>query len=367
MLIFDKVEIRNNLTLENIYELLNEWGGEPEYTNFGIISSTICHNPPGTGSKKLYYYENSKLFRCYSGCEDPTFDIFQLAIKIMEIQKRIVFNLNDSVRWIAQHFGFSGTEEFIEEESLEDWKHFSNYERIQSIETNKQEIILKEYDKTILSRFNYSVQIKPWLEEEINEKTLRKANIGYYPGGDQITIPHYDINNRFIGLRGRTLCADEGERYGKYRPLKINKVLYNHPLGFNLYGLNWAKNNIVLMKKVIVFESEKSVLKYLSYFGIDNSIAVACCGSSLSAYQVQLLLSLGVEEIIIAFDKQYKNLNTEESKIWQKKLVQIYNKYKNNVIISFLWDKENLLEYKNSPIDEGPEKFLKLFKERIIL
>ena len=61
MLVFDKSEIRALLNSENIYDLLNEWGGEPEYTSFGIISSTICHNRPGEGSKKLYYYENRRL------------------------------------------------------------------------------------------------------------------------------------------------------------------------------------------------------------------------------------------------------------------------------------------------------------------
>ena len=51
--------------------------------------------------------------------------------------------------------------------------------------------------------------------------------IGFYPGGDQITIPHFDANGRFIGLRGRTMCVEEGEKYGKYRPVVINKNLYS--------------------------------------------------------------------------------------------------------------------------------------------
>ena len=102
------------------------------------------------------------------------------------------------------------------------------------------------------------------------------------------------------------MCKDEGELYGKYRPLSINKIIYNHPLGMNLYGLNWAKNQISIIKKAIVFESEKSVLKYMSYFGINNNIAVACCGSNLSAYQIQMLIDSGAKEIVVAFDKQYE-------------------------------------------------------------
>ena len=46
-MLYDKKEIRELLTIENIFELLHEWGGDPEYTEAGITSSTICHNPPG--------------------------------------------------------------------------------------------------------------------------------------------------------------------------------------------------------------------------------------------------------------------------------------------------------------------------------
>lgn len=366
MLIFDKNDIKQALSIEQIFDLLQNWGAEPEYTNFGILSSTICHNKPGEGSKKLYYYANSELFQCYSNCN--SFDIFQLVIKVMEIQNNIVFNLNDAVRWIAQKLGISGRlEEDINDEGLKDWKYLANYERIQEIKVNTQEIVLKQYDDVILSRFNYQVKLDPWLQEGINQEVLDYASIGYYAGGDQITIPHFDINNRFIGLRGRTLCKMEGELYGKYRPLKVNNELYNHPLGYNLYGLNWTKENIKTMKKAVLVEGEKSVLKYASYFGIENNICVASCGSSLTSYQVQLLLSLGINELIIAFDKQYEKCNTEESNKWAKKLVQIHNKYKNEILISFLWDKDEILGYKESPLDVDKEKFLYLFKKRIIL
>ena len=83
---YDKDFIKQELTTENIFSLLEEWGGEPEYTNYGILSTTICHNLPGDGSRKLYYYSNSGLFKCYTGC-DATFDLFELCIKVYDIQK----------------------------------------------------------------------------------------------------------------------------------------------------------------------------------------------------------------------------------------------------------------------------------------
>jgi hypothetical protein len=367
MLVFDKLKIREALTDENIYDLLQEWGGDPSRDTFGYVSATICHNPPGEGSRKLYYYENTGLFRCYTGC-DSYFDIFELTTKVAKIQWDKEFDLNDAVRWIAQKFGFSGDHENRpEEEDLDDWKYLANYERIQDITVKDNSIILKEYDKSILERFNYEVKIGPWLREGITQAAIEQAQVGYYPGGDQITIPHFDKDGRFIGLRGRTLCADEGERFGKYRPMKINKELYNHPLGMNLYGLNWSKNNINVIKKAIIFESEKSVLMYGSYFGIDNNISVACCGSSISAYQIQMLMDAGAEEIIIAFDRQFQDIGDNEFKHLKNNLLKLRNKYKNYVNISFIFDKNKITGYKSSPIDEGPEKFLQLFKERIVL
>ena len=121
MLVFDKLKIREALTDENIYDLLQEWGGDPSRDTFGYVSATICHNPPGEGSRKLYYYENTGLFRCYTGC-DSYFDIFELTTKVAKIQWDKEFDLNDAVRWIAQKFGCSGDHENRpEDEDLDDW------------------------------------------------------------------------------------------------------------------------------------------------------------------------------------------------------------------------------------------------------
>ena len=163
------------------------------------------------------------------------------------------------------------------------------------------------------------------------------------------------------------MCAEEAERYGKYRPLKVNNQLYNHPLSMNLYNLNKSQQNIQIMKKAVIFESEKSSLKYQSYFGIDNDISVACCGSNISNIQIQLLIDCGAEEIIIAFDRQFQEISDDEFNHLKKNLLKIGNKYKNYVNISFIFDKNKITSYKASPIDEGPEKFLQLYKERIVL
>lgn len=366
MIDYDKLEIRNSLDPDQIFELLSDFGGEPEYNDNCIISRTICHNPIGKGSRKLYYYYENKLFHCYSGCDEPSFDVFQLVIKVMDIQKNIHFDLNDAVRFVAYQFGIGGTFKTDAKES-DDWRIFSNYDRVKKVEIKKQEVTLKEYDISILKRLNYDVLIRPWLSEGISQEIIDSNIIGYYPGADQITIPHFDKDGRFVGLRGRTLSMEQAEHYGKYRPVTINKQLYNHPLGLNLYNLNRSAPNIKVMKKAIIFESEKSCLMYQTYFGTDADISVATCGSNLSSYQVQLLLDKGVNEIVIAFDRQFKNVGDEEFKILTKKLEKFYYKYKNDVDMSFILDKGKITNYKASPIDEGKDKFIYLYNKRIYL
>jgi hypothetical protein len=135
----------------------------------------------------------------------------------------------------------------------------------------------------------------------------------------------------------------------------------------NLYNLNNSKNNIKLYGKAIVLEAEKSCLQYQSYFGLENDITVACCGSNLSTYQVEMLLEEGAKEIIIGFDRQFQNVGDDEHRKLVANLKKIHSKYKNYATISFIFDRRKITDYKSSPTDHGRDIFLQLFKKRIFL
>lgn len=376
---YDKDELKLNLTIEQVFELVAEFGGEPRMQGNFFIARTICHNPAGEGSHKLYYYDNTKLFRCYTDC-GTTFDIYELICKIKnhnqeyktyysregkQIQRE--WQIFDAIEFVAIYFGYSAqTFDFQDsQEKLQDWKVFSNYERINNVEEQQQKVELKIFDDKILKHLPRP-HITPWEKEGISQEVMLHRGIAYDPKNQGIVIPHYDIDGNLIGIRERTLIKEE-EKTGKYKPAILNGKMYNHPLGFNLYNLNNSKENIKILQKAVVFEGEKSPLLYASYFGEENDITVASCGSSLISYQIKLLLSLGVKEIIIGYDKQFKEIGDEEWKRWTKKLYDIHTKYGAYVQISYLFDKKDLLDYKDSPIDKGPDIYMKLFKERIML
>lgn len=362
----DKDELKKSLTIDQVYELVVDLGGEPQpIKGNSFISRTICHNPAGQGSYKLYYYDNGEegIFHCYTGCAEGSFDIFELVRKQKTISTGEEWSLPKAMTFVAAYFGYSFTNlDFGQEkESLEDWKILQHYED-NNKEEQKKIVELKQYDKNIL-KYLSTPRILPWEKEGIERKVMLHRGIAYDPRNQSIIIPHYDINNNLIGIRERTLIKDQ-EDNGKYKPAFINYQMYNHPLSFNLYNINNSKENIKIIKKAIVGEGEKFCLTYASYFGEENDITVACCGSSLISYQVQLLLSLGVEEIIIAFDKQFKEIGDDEFKRWTKKLIDIHNKYSSYTTINFIFDKWNLLQYKDSPIDKGKNIFLELFNRR---
>ncbi len=360
---YDKDYIKNTLEIEQVQQVCEGLGAFVQRRGEGmLVMDTICHNLPGEGSQKLYYYDNTKLFRCYTDCSEY-FDLFQLIIKANETQYEEEMELFKAVAYVAQMFGFESVEEDGFDNNLEDWLILNKFSNRKNKGEKKRvsDNFLKSYDEDILDRLPHPL-VYPWFKEGISRETQNRFEIGYYAGGCQITIPHRDIDGRMIGLRGRSLVKEECDIYGKYRPITINNTMYNHPLGFSLYGLNYNKENIKKSKIAIVWEGEKSVMLYDSLFGANNNISVACCGSSFSMHQFNLLRELGVQEIVLAFDRQFQELGDLEFKRHVKHLKALGDKYKNYVKISCLFDKEMLTGYKDSPIDCGKETFLHLFK-----
>lgn len=358
----NKDELKFSLSIENVESFIADLGGEPQNLSDHLTCKTICHCG---NSHKLYYYDNTHLFKCYTECEGESFDIYSLTQRVKHNEGQD-WSLPRAINYVASYFGYSAKEFDFEEqdEVLEDWDFIKNYEKINSI-VEEQKVDLKIYNDEILNRLPHP-RIEAWEKEGILNDVILDRGICYDPVAQGIVIPHYDVNGRLIGIRERTLIKEE-EKYGKYKPAVICGKMYNHPLSFNLYNLNNSKDNIKIMKKAIVFEGEKSPLLFASMFGEESDITVACCGSSLIAYQVKLLLSFGVEEIIIAFDKQFQKIGDDEFKRWKRKLIDINKKYSSYATISFMFDKWDLLEYKDSPIDKGKDVFLELFERRIIL
>lgn len=347
-------EIKDALTTDAIRNILSSYGVEPyQETETYFVYPTVCHNPEH-GSNKLYYYFDSKIFMCYTEC-DEAFNIFQM---IQKLEKHLGNTIN--VFEAAKKIGFDSAS--IRKKTLEEIaseKHFNLIDRIVNQKVAPQ-VDYESLENEILDYFKFDRELlKPWLSEGMSEEALRSFEIGYSIKDLAISIPHRDYNNNLIGVRGRFMSENAPN---KYMPLTHNGQLLTHSIRGNLYGLNRNLKNIQEKGRVVLYESEKSVLLHESYFGSSNNISAATCGNRISAEQIQLLLKTGAEEVILAFDQDFKTA-AERDTLFEKyystaeQLTQYFS-------VSIIMDWTGLVGYKDSPIDKGKDIFDKLYSNR---
>ena len=348
----DYAKIIENLNTDAIIHLMTELGAD-RYDDRGdyIIFPTICHNEDSSeASMKLYFYKNNKVFVCYTSCGGMS--IFKFLKHYYE-ERQIEYDWHQDIYEVV-----CNCSDFKRKEGFERTPYKSLRERYK---VARKEVQLPEYSKNVLDCFvkHYPPE---WLNDGITKETMDTFDISYSISQNKIIIPHYDIKGRLVGIRGRALNDWEVENVGKYAPIRIENVWYKHPLSMNLYGLHLTEFDIKESGICFLFESEKSVLQMES-FSIPNC-AAAVCGSNFNKYQLNILMKhCHPTEIVLCFDKE--ELPGEDK--YFNKLWNICQKYKNYCNFSFIYDREGLLDLKDSPTDRGEEVFMKLLDKRVIV
>ena len=205
------------------------------------------------------------------------------------------------------------------------------------------------YDNTIIEEYEPVLHID-WVREGITEFTRKKFNIGYSYKHKRIVVPvRYWAGEEddYVGIIGRTTIPNyDLFDIPKYYPLKP------YLKGVNLYSLQENYKSIQEKDYVTVFEAEKSCLKRHSRL---DGTGVAVGSHNLSDEQVKILIGLNVE-IVIAYDKDISLLHilTECEKFYGIRK------------ISYIYDKWDLLNEKDSPADAPNKIYNFLFKHRIV-
>jgi hypothetical protein len=345
----DYQEIINGLTTEGIINLMTQLGSD-EYkeTESYVCFKTICHNVNvEEASMKLYYYKDNHFFYCYTECGGMS--IFKFLEHYYK-SRQIEYNwYTDIYEVICNCSTYRAKEQTF----------VKVYTPIRDKYQQKEVKKLKIYSPGVLDVFvkQYTPE---WLSDGITKEAMDKFNIRYSISQNKIIIPHYDGYGNLVGIRGRALNDWEIENVGKYMPVQIENTWYSHPLSLNLYGLYENKENIKERGICFICESEKAVLQAES-FSFPNC-CVAVCGSTLNKFALRLLRQLCQPvEIVICFDQEEL---PGESKYFNKlyKLCQKYGQWCN---FSFVYDREGLLNLKDSPTDKGEEVFKKLLDKRV--
>jgi len=344
----DYREIIENLKDEDVFRLLEQLGAQPIDKELYFLCKTVCHNEnPEEASQKLYYYKDSHLFFCYTSCG---------SMSIFQFLKHYYETRNIEYDW------YQDILQVILDCSVQNLEGTPTYKALRNDYTaRKVRKELPAYPEGILDTFVKFYPIE-WIKDNITPEVMDKFNIKFSISQNKIIIPHYDINNRLVGIRGRALNPYDIETFGKYMPVQIEGKWYSHPLSLNLYGLNRNWKNIKEDGICFIVESEKSVMQAES-FEMKN-YAVASCGSNLNKYQIDLLMRYCAPRYIVVC---YDNEELPGEHAYFDKLWKICKKYSNYCSMSFVYDRQGLLGPKDSPTDRGERNFIKLLDSRIIV
>lgn len=337
--------IKNQINEDNVIILMDSLGADFNYQSQDQIRfKSICHN---SNSYKLYYFINTNSFYCFR--EGKSFD----AISLVQHVKHLDFNQAVSYICSILHLQVGQIEQ---NEQLDNWAELRRFLPNAEPEPDK----LLTYDKSILSLFDH-LYPQEWLDYGISTDILDKFNIGWYARQACISIPVV-FNGQLVGVRGR-FTREQDMAKGKYRPIcTLDGTVLKFPSSACLYGYDQNKAAIEKSRQVVLFESEKSVLKAPS-FNIDNALAVF--GSNISKQHIQLLLELGVNDVVLCMDNDYKQVGDDEFKFFVVKMKKLAAKLRSYFNVAIVYNNQGYDMYKCNMMDVSYEQAMKLWESGV--
>lgn len=186
-----------------------------------------------------------------------------------------------------------------------------------------------------------------WFREGVMPWTREKFGIAYSYKHKRVVIPLRSwLDGALLGFNQRTTVEN-------YEELGVSKyfITPSYQKSLNLYGLWENREEIEQKRYVVIVESEKSVLKRHS---LNDGTCVALQGKTLSDEQLRIILSLDVDEVIVALDN---DVPIEEVRYICEKFY-CFRK------VSYVKDSWDLLDKKDSPCDVKNKVYNFLMKFR---
>lgn len=150
---------------------------------------------------------------------------------------------------------------------------------------------------------------KEWVDAGLGNLNNRGGQYDFFRG--RVLFPIFDAQGNAMGFGGRILPGSDDP--AKYRNSADSGVYHKSRV---LYGLNWAKSEIVSADEVIVCEGYTDVIGY-GQAGVPR--AVATCGTALTEEHVKML-SRFARRVVLSFDADAAGQNAAAKFYeWEKK------------------------------------------------
>ena len=157
----DYKSIVEQLDTQRVIQLMQTLGAEDYIEKPGyIIFPTICHNEDASeASMKLYYYENSHIFTCFTNCGNQT--IFQLLKNYYECRGISYDWYQDIYKVILDCSNYNPSFGFTTQK----------YQRIRDTYTAAERVELPTYPNGIIDVFTKFYPTE-WLNDGITKKQM---------------------------------------------------------------------------------------------------------------------------------------------------------------------------------------------------
>lgn len=255
-------------------------------------------------------------------------------------------NFVDSVKYLHNLFGFSYSWQKKDEKSKNKIDPLEVFKKIRRARKKFDVSEVRILDESMLDDYSPLLHID-WFREGVMPWTAKKFGIAYSYRHKRVVIPmRHWMTGELLGVNMRTTIPN-------YKEFGISKfyITPTYQKSMNLFGLYENYDSIQKAGYVVVYESEKSVLKRDS---LNDSTGVALSGKTMSDEQVRILIGLNVD-IIISLDK---DVPIEEVRHICERFYNIRNVY-------FTYDEWDLLESKDSIADKSSVVFDFLMKYKV--
>ena len=347
----DIAAIKAQITDDDIIALMDSMGIPLVSANsqYQLYPSACHHSDWERHKNKLYYYVQSQRWHCYSCSGDWD------TIGLVQHLRKCTFN--QAVDYICSTLGIAATELDIRQDvdnwqrDLRRWLPNADYD---------EPTELTSYDPAVLSAFDHLYPTE-WLDYGITRDSMDKFGIGWYARQACISIPVVQ-NGQLVGVRGRYTKRQDVDK-GKYRPIAmLDGTVLKFSTNQCLYGLDQNKAAIEKCHQVLLFESEKSILKADSW-NIHNALAIF--GSNISKRHIEMLLELGVNDVVLCMDSDYRKVGDDDFQFFVAKMRKLAGKLRGYFNVSIIYNNQDYDGYKYSPVDFDRWQFDKLYESRV--
>lgn len=356
----DSNQVKEKLTVDDIIKICCDLQGDDNvyYDAKGNPMFNTCIDHDGGDSYKLVYYDSTKLFHCYT--RGTTKDLFEIVQYAKGFESFI-----DAFQYVVQYFHLKNTGFEAPAKLTSDWDIFQFVKDKESVVEEVQNDEVKVINENMLEYFYPMAAPYEWKKEGIAAEVMYQYGIRIDSALHHIIIPQRNIKGELIGIRRRSFDPFEVAAGKKYMPVFIEGDVYATPTSKTLFGIYENQTTIRKLKRVLLVEGEKSVMQLATMYGQNNCWALACYGSSLSSDHIKLLLELGVEEVVLGFDREFNGSGVDKDILeYKEKLYKVVKPLLPYMRVAIIMDTDHLTQYKDSPTDRGKEIFEKLYHAR---